>query len=176
MKSKQPLIHLLLLFIIVLVSGLYSVKTVRDIESVNKLKQEVSRLEINIVKLADLSNEVPPLSDETLRYANTLPANENEVANFTGVVERFAQESNLTILNHFDDFPKQVDVIGKNMFGLGMEITLEGSFQGVNGFFSKLSTMQYFFKADKITLLKNEVNSGIKVIVKGSLIMGDVQK
>jgi len=176
MKSKQPLIHLLLLFIIVLVSGLYSVKTVRDIESVNKLKQEVSRLEINIVKLADLSNEVPPLSDETLRYANTLPANENEVANFTGVVERFAQESDLTILNHFDDFPKQVDVIGKNMFGLGMEITLEGSFQGVNGFFSKLSTMQYFFKADKITLLKNEVNSGIKVIVNGSLIMGVEKK
>ncbi|OGD73293.1 hypothetical protein A3K29_04135 [Candidatus Collierbacteria bacterium RIFOXYB2_FULL_46_14] len=161
---------------IALASGFYSVKTVRDLESVNKLKVEVVRQEANMIKLDDLSREMPRLSNEAVRYSNTLPADEYEVANFTAVVERFAKESGLTISNHFDDFPKQVDIAGKNMLGLGMEITLEGSFQGLTSFFSKLSSMQYFFKVDKITILKHEVKTGVKAIVNGSLIMGVEKK
>ena len=160
---------------IALASGFYFVKTVRDIESVNKLKVEVARQETNMIKLDELSQEMPRLSNEALRFNNTLPADENEVANFTGVVEQFAKELGLTISNHFDDFPKQVDIAGKNMLGLGMEITLEGSLQSLTGFFSRLSSMQYFFKVDKITLLKHETKSGIKAIVNGSLIM-EVEK
>lgn len=142
----------------------------------NRLQIEVDRQEVNIEKLLSLSNQLPTFSGETVTYLKTLPSTETDVANFASIVEQNARDSGLTISNHFDDFPKQVDVSGKNISGLGMEITVEGSFQSLTLFLTRLSSLPYYFKIDKVTILKHEINPGVKSVINGFLMMNIEKK
>ncbi|HCQ31193.1 TPA: hypothetical protein DIU27_02285 [Candidatus Collierbacteria bacterium] len=176
MKTKQPTLHIILLLIVSVAAGVLFVRTTKTINETSLLQGDVNRQKENVDKLRVLSSTLPGLSSEISTYLITLPANEEDVAVFAATIESVAKDSELTIVNNFDDFPKPVDVSGKNILGLGMEITLEGSFQGLTIFFSKLSDMPYFFKIDKITMLKRDTNTGIKAVVKGVLMMNQEKK
>ena len=171
MKTKSPIWHLFFLVIVLLAIGWLFFATDKIIREVNVLKVEIGRQENNNLKLGELSVLLPTLSAETLVYQKTLPANEEEVATFVALVESLAKDAGMTVLFHFDDFPGKIDVSGKKFYGLRSEITLEGSFQGLTTFLSRLSELPYFFKVDKMMLLTLENKPGLKAIITGYLMM-----
>lgn len=176
MKTKLPAIQLVILCLLILVLlGLFFT-TENKILQVNKLQLEVTQQESNIKKLDELSATLPGMSSEIAGFLNTLPANEEDVADFATTLEQVAKGAGITIAFHFDDFPKPVEVIGQNITGLGSEIALEGSFQGVTTFLTKLSNLQYFFKIDKLTIIKLETKPGVKAIITGALMMNIEKK
>ena len=176
MKTKLPMFHLIFLILLMVGAGFLFYRTENNIKATRKLQLEVSRQETNISKLGDLSVLLPTLTSETSTYLRTLPMSESDVAAYATLVETLAKDSDLTIANHFDDFPKARDVSGKNILGLGMEITLEGPFQGLTRFFARLTALPYYFKIDKITILNQETKTGVKAIVNGSLMMNTEKK
>ncbi len=176
MKTRLPLLQLAILSLLIFVLlGLFFT-TENKIVQVNKLQLEASQQESNIQKLGVLSTTLPGLSSEIAGFLNTLPANEEDVANFAAALEQVARSAGLGITFHFDDFPKPIEVTGQNITGLGSDITLEGSFQGVTTFLTRLSNLQYFFKIDKLTIIKHETKPGVKAIVTGALMMNTEKK
>lgn len=171
MKTKLPLLHLFWLFLLTIGVVVFFFQTKFNIETAAKLQVEVNNQTANDKKLSDLAALMPTLSKETISYLKTLPTNEVEVANFATQVELIAKEQGLLIAFNFEDFPRQIEVSGKNAFGLGTEISLEGSFQNLTVFLTRISSLPYFFKIDKMTILKNETKLGVKAIIDGSLIM-----
>lgn len=171
MKTKLPIFHLLFLILLMVGVGVLFYRTEKNIKEANLLQVEVDRQKTNINKLEELTTVFPTLTREMSVYLKTLPTSEAEVAAYAAMVETLAKESGLTIANHFDDFPKTLDISGKNILGLGMEVTLEGSFQGLTKFFTGLTTLPYYFKVDKILILNRETKNGVKAVVNGALMM-----
>lgn len=171
MKSQSPALHLVVTILLLLVLGGLFYVTERTILQVNMLEVEVNQQEANTERLQDLRSSLPGLTPQIENFLNTLPSNEQDVAEFAAVLEQEARSVGLVITFQFEDFPEPVDVSGQNIVGLGSEITLEGSFQGVTTFMSRLSALPYFFKVDKLTVLNHETKSGVKAIVAGSLMM-----
>lgn len=155
----------------IIAAGVLFFAAEKKITEVDKLQMEVEQQAENIEKLAILSSTLPQLTGEMNKFLETLPATEGDVAEFATSVEGIARGLGLTIAYRFDDFPKKVDVAGQNIYGLGSEISLEGSFQGLINFLSGLSNFPNFFKIDKITLLKHETKPGLKITINGFLIM-----
>ncbi len=176
MNTKQPILHLVFLMIVLSAVSYMFYRTEEGFVEVNKLLLEVSKQEVNIDKLTELNSALPNFSTEMSTYLKTLPTNESDVADFALLLEQNAKEVGLTISNHFDDFPKQVDVSGRNIPGLGMEITLEGSFQDLTRFFTRLSNLPYFFRTDKITILSRDTKLGVKAVINGFLMMNIEKK
>ncbi len=176
MNIKQPALHIVLLLLVLSLVGIMFYRTEKSFVEINKLQIEVGRQEENIAKLAELSTTLPTLSSELSTYMKTLPSSETDVADFALLVEQNAKSLGLVISNHFEDFPRPIDVLGKNITGLGMEITVDGTYQGLTSFFARISALPYFFKIDKITILKHETKTGIKAIINGSLMMNIEKK
>lgn len=176
MKTKLPIIHIIILILLMVGAGILFYRTENNFKEANRLQVEVDREKTNVDKLEGLFVLLPTLTRETVVYLKTLPTNESEVSIYATMVETLAKESGLTIVNHFDDFPKTLDVSGKNILGLGMEITLEGTFQGLTEFFTRLSALPYYFKVDKIMILNHETKTGVKAVVNGSLMMNTLKK
>lgn len=174
MKQRLPIIHLAILLFLALGAGAMYYQTEKKILSNNTLQKEVDQQAENVARLNELATSLPALSSETARYLRALPADESEVANFASTVEQKAREAGLLITFHFDDFPKNVSVSGQNILGLGTDIILEGTFQGLTVFLSRLSSLPYFFKVDKMTILQHETKTGIKASIDGSLMMSTV--
>lgn len=171
MKSKLPYLHIIILFLLLVGIGVLFYLTEKKIVEVNQLQIEVGRQSSNTSRLADLKEILPTLSEETKVYLRTLPSDEADVANVASTMEQIARSLGLIISFHFDDFTKQVDVSGQNIYGLGSEIVLEGSFQGLTVFLSRLSGLPYFFKIDKLTIVKHESKPGMKAVLNGFLMM-----
>jgi Tfp pilus assembly protein PilO len=176
MKIKSPIWYLFFLIIVLLAIGWLFFATEKTMREVNSLKVEIGRQESNNVKLGELAVILPTLTAETFAYEKTLPTNEEEVATFVSLVESLVKDAGLTVVFHFEDFPGKIDVSGKNIYGLGSEITLEGSFQGLTTFLTRLSGMPYFFKVDKLMLLKLDNRSGVKSLITGYLMMNPEKK
>ena len=133
------------------------------------LRAHVNSLEESRKKLAQLSSRLPGVETETNRWLTALPLSEEEVSFFAASLEGVAKEKGLTISLDLEDFPKQVDIGGKMLPGLGLIITLEGSFDGVRSFLTDLVGLNYFFKTDKLTILAHETKPGVKAAINGSL-------
>lgn len=176
MKTKLPIIHIILLILLMVGVGVLFYQTENNFMEANRLQVEVDRQKTNVGKLEGLSVLLPTLTRETALYLRTLPTNESEVSVYATLVETLAKESGLTIVNHFDDFPKMLDVSGKNILGLGIEMTLEGTFQSLTKFFAHLTALPYYFKVDKIMILNQETKTGVKAVVDGSLMMNISKK
>lgn len=176
METKPPYLHLLILFLILCLVGFLFLRTEKKIEEINLLLNEVNLQSENVNKLAVLASTLPTLSDETKVYLKTLPATESEVATFAAVLESMAREDNLSIVFHFDDFVKPVEVSSQKMNGLGIGVDLNGGFEPLTEFVKKLSSLPYFFKIDKMTITKNENRSGMKAVLNGYLMMNIEKK
>lgn len=176
MKTRLPIWHLIFLITVVLVMAVMSFTTDKTMREVNSLRTEIERQENNNLKLVELANILPPLANETLVYQKTLPSNEAGVATFVSLMESLAKGIGMTVAFHFNDFPNQVDVSGKNIYGLGSEIALEGSFQSLTTFLARLSELPYFFKVDKMMILKHDTKPGVKVVITGYLMMNQEKK
>lgn len=176
MKLNLPLLHLSFLLIFLMSGGWLFFQTEKNMLEVEKLQSEVNQQEINISKLAELKTQLPNFNREIGIYKKTLPATEAEVADFAATVEQVARGLGLQITYHFDDFTESVEVAGQNIYGLGSEIVLEGSFQAFSDFMARLSSLPYFFKVDKLTVSKQESKAGIKVSIDGFLMMNITKK
>lgn len=150
-------------------------QTRNKIVEANNLRREVVQQRENLEKLNLLSAVLPDLTTEMADYLKTLPLNEAEVADFAAFVEKTARDLSLVITFHFDDFPKPLNVSGQNIFGLGSDMVVEGSFSGLTTFLSNLSAARYFFKIDKLTVIKHESKIGVKASISGALMM-NIQK
>ena len=118
---------------------------------------------------------MPELMSEVSGWLRTLPTNQEEVAFFAAIVEAAAKEQSVTVSFSFNDFPDTVLFMGKNFFGLGTDINLEGSFLGITNFVSSLSKLPYFFKIDKMTILQRETRQGVRASLSGVLMMNQVK-
>lgn len=176
MKTKPPYLHLAILFLILTIVGFLFLKTEKKIEEINSLLNEVNLQSENVNKLSVLESTLPTLADETKIYLKTLPATESEVATFAATLETMAREENLSIVFHFDDFVKPVEISSQKMSGLGIGIDLNGGFDSLTKFVEKLSSLPYFFKIDKMTITKNENKSGMKAVLNGYLMMNVEKK
>lgn len=176
MKLKLPIYHLTFLFILAIVAGWLFFQTEKNMSEVEKLQIEVNQQMVNVDKLAELKTQLPTFTREIGIYRKTLPSTEAEVADFAATVEQMARGLGLQITYHFDDFTELVEVSGQNIYGLGSEIVLEGSFQSLTDFMARLSGLPYFFKVDKLTISKQETKPGIKVSVDGFLMMNISKK
>lgn len=174
-RNTTPTLHLLLLMVAAIVSGVAFFVAQRQISIDNRLQAEAELLRRNREKISGLANSLPQLNADMIRWGKTLPGNEAEVATFAAQIERAAGNQNLTFELNLDDFPGPVDVNGHYIDGLGAGITVDGSYQGVTGFVSNLSALPYYFKIDKITITKNDTKPGVKAVINGSLMM-DLQK
>lgn len=176
MKPRSPFIHLFLLSLLLISAGVLFYQIDKNLSEVESLQIEVDQQMSNVSKLADLKTQLPLFSREVNIYRKTLPASEVEVADFAATVEKMARSLGLSIVYHFDDFTESVDVSGQNIYGLGSEIVLEGSFQSLTTFLESLSELPYFFKIDKLTVTKHETKPGVKVSINGFLMMNIIKK
>ncbi len=170
-QTTQPTINLVVLFILTIAAGVLFYFTQQQQAKVRLLTAEVSQLENNRQKLDSLRQEVPSLSLETRSWLDALPRDETAIARFAAELERIAREQRLTIVLDFDDFPGPIDVSGKYIDGLGSQISLEGTFQGVTNFLGQLSAIPYYYKIDKITLTKPDSQPGVKAVINGAIMM-----
>ena len=172
MKNKKlPIIQAFVFLTLLIVAGLLYYLLQGQLRDTNLVQAEINYLTDNREKLSLLSENLPGVIDETNIWVEALPANEEDVAGFAALIESSAKEKGLTISLDFDDFPKPVDIGGKMVPGLGLVITLEGSLDGVRRFMAELSRSNYFYKTDKITILKHETKDGVKAAFSGSLMM-----
>lgn len=170
-RTSLPTIHLILLLLVLAVSGILFYLTQRQMSSVNRLQAEVNLISQSRNKLADLSENLPVVLTEAGAWRQTLPENEEDVARFATEIEQMAKAQGLVFALDFDDFPGPIDVGGKYIDGLGADVTLEGSYQGVTNFLTRLSGLPYFFKVDKLALSTHESGTGVKAVINGALMM-----
>lgn len=170
-KTAQPVIHIVLFVISLIISLVMFYVTQRQVAAVSKAQAIVDDLATNQSKVEILSNSLPDYKLMAENWARTLPVNEKDVATFASNIEQIAKSLNLSFSLNFDDFPGPVDVSGHYVAGLGAEITLEGSFSSVANFVTRLSDSPYFFKIDKITITKPETKNGVKTVLNGALMM-----
>lgn len=170
-KTKQPIVHLFI-FAIFLVAGLVMfIYTQKQLRLISTARAEVDQLAESQKRLTELATLLPTYSLSGRTWQMTLPENEKEVAGFAASIEAAAKGNGLTIGIGFDDFPGPVDVSGHYIAGVGAEITLTGSYSGVSAFLTRLASLPYYFKIDKMTLTKPENKVGVKAILNGSLMM-----
>ena len=170
-QTNQPVINLILLFILTIAAGVLFFVTQQQQATVRLLSAEVGQLDINRQRLIDVSDSLPSLSLETRNWLKTLPGNEMDIAAFAGELERIARRELLTFDLNLDDFPGPVDVSGRYIDGLGSQITLIGSFSGVTAFIAELTDIPYFFKVDKIAITKTDSQPGVKTVINGAIMM-----
>lgn len=139
----------------------------------NKLQVETGSISTNRTNLRNLSLLLPRLSPEMKEWSKSLPASEEEVALFASFLDRVAKEQNVVMDIHFGDFPTVSDISGKKMQTLPLDITIEGSYQGIIQFIGQISTSKYFYKIDKLSLTKPDLKPSVKTIIVGWLIMGE---
>ncbi|MBI1871850.1 hypothetical protein HYS10_00330 [Candidatus Collierbacteria bacterium] len=170
-RTSMPTIHLILLILVLAVSGALFYLTQRQMSSVNRLQAEVNLISQSRDKLTDLSENLPTILSEADIWQRTLPRNEEDVAKFATQIEQMAKTQDLIFALDFDDFPGPIDIGGKYIDGLGANVTLEGNYQGVTNFLTRLSGLPYFFKVDKLALSAHESGSGVKAVINGALMM-----
>lgn len=170
-KNTLPIVQITILTIVLAAAILMFYLTQAKLLAVSRAQARVNDLTENQRKLEELKTSLPSFSGLAGSWRNILPANEKEVALFAGQIEQLAKTSNLTIALGLDDFPGPVDISGHYIAGLGVEVTLEGSFTGIINFLSGLNNLPYFFKIDKITLTKPETKVGVKAVINGALMM-----
>lgn len=174
MKTRTPIIHIILyLFLLGIAIALFWL-TQNVLRDRNFRLAEIDSLVENRSKLTEVNAVLPQIESEEVIWRDYLPSSEEEVADFASSIEGLARNESMDVTLDFDDFLTQVDIAGKFVTGLGLSITLEGSYQGMTSFFGELNDLPYFFKTDKITILKHETRSGIKATVRGSLIMSKI--
>lgn len=171
MNRKTPILHIIIFLLLLVTAGGLYVMTQNVMIKSNLKEAEIKSLTDNKGKLDALTASLPTLTSEESDWKKYLPANEEDVAAFASSIEDLAKAQSLDITLDFDDFPGQVDIGGKYVNGLGLSITLEGSYQGLTRFMAGLDGLPYFYKTDKITALKPETKVGVKTTIKGSLIM-----
>lgn len=170
-KTNIPTIHIALFVIVLVFGGIGYYFLQRQLSEANLAQAELDHLIDNREKLSLLSDSLPQLMTESNTWLRYLPVDQDGVAAFASTLEALAKERRLLITLDFDDFPKAVEVAGKNISGLGLTITIQGSFEGLRDFCSQMARQPYFFKTDKITVLKHETLPGIKATLTGSLMM-----
>ncbi|OGD72387.1 hypothetical protein A3A84_01960 [Candidatus Collierbacteria bacterium RIFCSPLOWO2_01_FULL_50_23] len=170
-QTDQPVVHIIILGFFLAGALLLFYLTQRQLMLFSKTQARVDNLRNNQIKLDNLDSNLPTYSVLGNSWLRTLPANEKDVAAFATAVEGLAKAQNLTIALGFDDFPGPVDVLGHYIAGLGSEITLEGNYAGVTSFLAGLSNLPYFFKIDKMTVMKPETKVGVRAVFIGALMM-----
>lgn len=171
MKDQRPYIHLLILTLLLVLGGYLFFITQNQLKVTNRLQAEVDQLVSQQDKLLSLNVELPSLQPTIATWLASLPSTEDEVAVFAQEVERLAALHGQTVLIDFEDFPAPVDVGGRYIDGLGTDISLEGSFQGLTNFVTDLSRLQYFYKINRLTVTQHETRNGIKATLTGFLMM-----
>ena len=166
-----PLSRLIGLAVLLAIAGWLTNLAGEQLKSTNRVQAEVNNLSLGIDKLDSLASTVPAVRPEVVVWQLALPGTEEEVAAFAQQVEALAKANNQTVSLNFDDFPQTVEVGSKVVDGLGTDMLLEGSFQGLVGFINQLSGAPYFYKIDKLTVIKNESKSGVKATLNGTLVM-----
>lgn len=170
-KNSSPIIHIVMLLAVVGgVIYLYYLLQ-QSLVLTKKLQSEVDLATADQTRLKLLSSQMPILANENTAWLKTLPKTEDDVAQFAAFVEQLAKVQGLKIVIHFEDFPKMSMISGTNMSSLGTDIILDGSFQGLTSFISQISGSNYFFKIDKLSIIKLETKPGVKATLNGSLIM-----
>ena len=170
-KTTIPTAHLTIFLLLLGVIVVLFFLTQKQLRLVNLAQAETNNLAENRVKLADLSDSLPGVAGETNVWLRALPSDEEGVARFAASLEQLARDRSLTVILDFDDFPETIDIAGKLLPGLGLQINLEGSFDNVRSFMSDLAKMNYFYKTDKITVLTHETKPGVKASFTGSLML-----
>ena len=168
---KTPIVHLTILLIFVASCGWLFYLTEQKIKSGNLLQAQLNIFISNSSKLDNLADTLPALKIEASQWLKSLPTNETDVAIFASKLEQFAKIQGLTILIHFDDFPKLMDVSGTKIYGLSADISLDGTYQGTTRFLELLTKSREFFKIDKMTMTKKETKPGIGTLLNGVLMM-----
>lgn len=170
-RNTLPVLHLILLLLLIGFAGFLFYVTARQLELTNRFQAEVDQIVANQSRLSDLAVSLPSLTGETGAWSKTLPVTEKDVAAFAVQIEQLAKTQGLVSSLDLEDFPGPIDVSGRYLTGLGVDITLEGSYQGVTNFVFALGNLPYFYKIDKLTLTKQETRLGVKAILNGALIM-----
>ncbi len=170
-KTKQPIIHLTVFafFLIAAMAVFYFAQN--QIRRASLAQTEVNQLTESRDRLTELARLLPEYSSREKNWLSTLPQNEKEVAAFAGSLEQLAKANGLILILAFDDFPGPVDVSGHYIAGVGVEITLTGSYAGAASFLANLAKLPYYFKVDKMTLTKPDSRPGAKTVINGSLMM-----
>lgn len=175
MKTKTPIFHLIILFLLLVFFVFIFIKLKEKILITNMLQSEVNVILDNQSRLDRLTKDLPLLKNEIGVWSKTLPRTEGDVAVFASTVEKAARDQGLVITLHFDDFPEVVGVLGLKVPGLGSDVVLEGSFAGVTKFISTLSELPYYFKIDKLIAIKSDLKHGVKVTLSGILMMSELE-
>ena len=174
MKSRTPVIHIVLFLLLLGVAVVLFWITQSLLRDRNFRLAEIDNLVENRARLDSANVLLSQIQADEAVWRGYLPSTEEDVAAFASSIERLTRVQTMDVTLDFDDFPAQVDIGGKFVTGLGLSITLEGSYQGLTNFFGELNKLSYFFKTDKITILKHETRNGIKATIRGSLIMSQI--
>lgn len=166
---QSPILYLVLLALAI-ITLLWFLNTQKQ-KSINSLEQQIQVLRAD----EDRYNE------DTLQYQNfqtllntwekTLPKSEEEVAVFATAIESLAKSHSLVLNLDFEDFPGQVDIGGRYATGIGLDISLDGSYQNITTFLHRLDELTYFFKIDKLIITQQELKTGVKASLSGVLVM-----
>lgn len=172
-QNKLPMIHFLVLGLLMVVAGVLFSVSLKKVAATKKLESEVAQMATARAKLGNLEIYLPTIEAEVSGWAKTLPVSEGDVALYASLVEQAGRGQGLTVALNFDDFPKLLDGGGKKIYGLGVDMALEGSFSGLTNFLSILSSQPYFFKIDKLTIIQSPSHHGVKAILDGVLVMSE---
>src|SRR5687767_1311669 len=168
-KKNFNYLPLVILFLLTIILGVVFYFTHQKYSSLVRLERETNQLNQDLIRLEDANTSYSSYSSLTQDWSRTLPANETEVAAFAAQVEQQARSHSLVVELNFEDFIKQID-IQSPFNGLGLDISLTGSYQNLLNFLSSLESLPYFYRINKITITQNELTTGVKATLSGALI------
>lgn len=173
MIKLEQTTKLLLLTLLILVSlaGLLTWQTLSFSSQRITLSREVEQLTTDNSRYQSMSVSFTNHALQFQAWQQLLPVNETEVALFAAQVENLANQTQLTLELHFDDFPGQVETQKKLLFGIATDISLEGSYQNLITFMSQLQRLPHFYRIDKLILTRQETNRGVEATLQGILYM-----
>lgn len=169
-NGKIALLVWLILLIVMVVGALGVRRAEKLLKDRVVMRSEIAAEEERAENLRELEEEFRRVGGSNV-WQGWLPSSEEEVAEFAERLELEATALGLILSIQFDDFPDRVDVGGKYLNALKMQLKIRGGYRQLAEMIGKISRVGYLTRTDEILLTRGRTEAMTDMTVNGLLIM-----
>jgi len=147
----------------------------KDWKTVNQQQKQLQELTVRINTQQELENQQQALNSQFLILDNFFVKGESGVAAVAQKLEQAADNLDLLLSLTFEDFPEKTDINGTYQQGLGINATVEGSYQAVSSWVQQIEKLPYFIRFTEIEISPLRLSSGIKAEFSGTIFLKNEQ-
>jgi len=138
-----------------------------------KVNDERNQLESKVSATTALVSQKQTEEAAFKDLKNYFPTTEADIAALAAALESNAAGSGVLLVLNFDDFPERTPIAGSQLYGLNYTATVDGPYQAVTSWISRLETLPYFLVTNSTSVNLSAETTGVKAIIEGVIIMGE---